>query len=76
MAEVKARDAEGMHRQLNLEMDLQELIVEGTSLSRRADIVASLRERFDLLVASQQSHAFMERIVPALCQVSLHNTSS
>lgn len=68
MAEIKGRDSEGLQRQANLEMDLQELITEGTPLLRRAEIVSSLRERFDLLVASQQSHAFMERVVPSLCQ--------
>ena len=62
--DAKMRDMEG------LSACLDELAAAETPLQRRAEILASLRERFDAIVSSQLSPAHAAVIVPALCEAS------
>ena len=63
-SEAKPRDMEV------LSACLDELAAAETTLQRRAEILASLRERFDAIVSSQLSPAHAAVIVPALCEAS------
>ena len=66
-SDAKSRELEGLQRQLCLD----ELTSAHTPLLRRAELLASLRERFDALVASQISQLHATVIVPALCEAGV-----
>lgn len=66
MSELKMKDLDAFPQQLNLD----ELVAETTPLARRAEILASLRERFEQLVAGQTNQAQASVIISALCDVS------